>query len=51
MKLTFIGNKIGDEGTGMISEALKTNKTLTALDLRCDRVNIKDWKQWNNYKW
>ena len=31
-------NKIGDEGAGMISEALKINSTLMELDL------YSDWK-------
>ena len=29
-------NEIGDEGAIAISESLKTNTTLTKLDLRCD---------------
>ena len=32
-------NKIGDEGARMISESLKSNKTLTKLDLQCDEMN------------
>ena len=33
-------NKIGDEGTIMLSESLKTNTTLTSLDLNCDENGI-----------
>ena len=29
-------NHIGDEGGGAIAEALKTNSTVTTLDLRCE---------------
>ena len=29
-------NKIGEEGASHISESLKTNTTLTSLDLSCD---------------
>ena len=32
----WTGNYIGAEGAGMISEALKINSTLTALNLHCD---------------
>ena len=32
----WTGNEIGDEGAIQISESLKTNTTLTKLDLRCD---------------
>ena len=32
-------NNIGAEGAGMISESLKSNKSLTKLDLRCDEMN------------
>ena len=31
------GNKIGDEGAGLLSEALKTNTTLTTINLRCEQ--------------
>ena len=36
MNINEIGNKIGDSGARMISEALKTNTTLTQLDLSSD---------------
>ena len=38
MKINEIwtANKIGDEGARMLSESLKTNTTLTELDLGCD---------------
>ena len=39
-------NYIGDEGARMISEALKTNTTLTALHLYSDENEVK-WKQPN----
>ena len=32
----WTGNDIGDEGVIKISESLKTNTTLTELDLSCD---------------
>ena len=32
----WTGNKIGDEGAIQISESLKTNTTLTELNLSCD---------------
>ena len=35
-------NKIGDEGARMISEALKTNSTLTELNLYSDEI----WSKW-----
>ena len=35
----WIGNNIGAEGAGMISEALKCNSSLTELDLSCDDVH------------
>ena len=34
--MNLIDNKIGVEEAGMISEGLKSNSTLTTLDLRCD---------------
>ena len=34
--MTRIGNNIGDSGTSMISEALKSNTALTSLDLESD---------------
>ena len=36
MKMKQIDNRIGDLGAKMISEALKSNSTLTILDLSCD---------------
>ena len=36
IKMKQIGNNIGAEGARMISEGLKSNSTLTELDLRCD---------------
>ena len=39
-------NNIGAEGARMISEALKTNTTLTALGMGCDENEVK-WKQPN----
>ena len=35
-KVTIIGNNIGDDGARMISEGLKSNSTLTTLNLSCD---------------
>jgi len=32
----WTGNNIGESGTRMISESLKTNTTLTVLNLSCD---------------
>jgi len=43
MKL-WTANKIGDSGARMISESMKTNTTLTSLDLRCD-------EKWSRMKW
>ena len=34
----WIGNKIGAEGAGMISEALKCNSSLTQLNLSGDEI-------------
>ena len=36
MKETIIGNNIGDDGARMISEGLKSNSTLTELNLSSD---------------
>ena len=44
--IIWTGHKIGAEGARMISEALKTNTTLTKLDLHCDENEVK-WKQPN----
>ena len=38
------GNNIGAEGARMISEALKTNNTLTELNLGCDEMKQNDSK-------
>ena len=38
-QLIFIRNKIGDEGAKAIAEALKTNTSLTEIDLRCSNNN------------
>ena len=42
--IKWTDNDIGDEGARMISEALKTNTTLTTLHLGCDENEVK-WKQ------
>ena len=36
----WTGNNIGDEGAIMISESLKTNTSLTELDLRGDDIEV-----------
>jgi len=50
-------NRIGDEGAGMLSESLKTNTTLTYLNLSSDEkwskmkwivIIIKNMKEWMN---
>ena len=35
-KMKWIGNNIGAEGAKMIGEGLKSNSTLTELDVSCD---------------
>ena len=40
----WTGNNIGESGARMISESLKTNTTLTKLNLSCD-------EKWNKMKW
>ena len=35
-------NNIGDEGARMISESLKTNTTLTELNLEWDKIEVKN---------
>ena len=40
-----IGNKIGDAGATSLSEALKSNTTLTELDLRCEDKRKKTHKR------
>ena len=35
-------NNIGDEGARMISESLKTNTTLTTLNLAGDEIEVND---------
>ena len=37
----WTGNDIGDEGANKISESLKTNTTLTQLDLGCNENTNK----------
>jgi len=39
LSLIFIENKIGDEGTIVISEELKSNTSLAKLNLRCEERN------------
>ena len=36
-------NNIGDEGARMISESLKTNTTLTYLDLCSDEIELNEF--------
>ena len=45
--IIWTGNSIGDEGAIMISESLKINTTLTALDLDCDENEINEKNQKN----
>ena len=46
--MRWTGNNFGNEGTTMISEALKSNGTLTELELGCDKKKRKgDNKQVN----
>ena len=40
----WTGNSVGDSGAKMISESLKTNTTLTTLDLGSD-------EKWSKMKW
>ena len=50
----WTGNSIGDEGTRMISEALKTNYTLTTLHLGGDNdygMNMNMKYEWWNEIW
>ena len=46
IEIIWTGDNIGAEGARMISEALKTNTTLTWLALGCDENEVK-WKQPN----
>ena len=46
IKWIWTDNKFGDEGARMISEALKSNSTLTTLDLSCD----ENWSKWSDCK-
>jgi len=56
MKKKWTDNNIGDSGAAIICESLKTNTTLTKLDLRCDEKRskmkwillIKKMKEWKN---
>ena len=43
--IIWTDNKIGDEGARMISESLKTNTTLTNLDLYGDEIVKNENKQ------
>ena len=54
----WTGNDLGDSGAIVICESLKTNTTLTTLDLSGNEVKIKwiviikNTKEWNEeYKW
>ena len=40
-QLILTDNNIGDSGAIMISESLKTNTTLTMLDLESDEIEMK----------
>ena len=40
----WIGNRIGAEGAGMISEALKCNSSLTRLNLASDEIELIETK-------
>ena len=42
--MKYIVNNIGAEGAKMISEGLKSNSTLTELDLSCDEKEEKENK-------
>ena len=42
--IIWTGNRIGDKGAGMISEALKTNTTLTTLYLNSDEIEVNEIK-------
>ena len=42
MGMKQIANKIGNEGAKIISKALKSNSTLTILDLECDEERYKE---------
>ena len=49
-KNEWIGNKIGAEGARMMSESLKTNSTLTNLNLSSDEIHGTDnvlGTEWN----
>ena len=39
VRLGLCGNNVGDEGSGAVSEGLRSNKTLTALDLRSNNIS------------
>ena len=57
IKWTLTVNDIGAEGARMLSESLKTNTTLTSLDLSCDENEYEmKWNEWRNddrkkWKW
>ncbi len=44
IKKELIENSIGDSGARMICEVLKSNSTLTILDLGCDEKEESKWK-------
>ena len=44
IKMKQIGNNIGAEGAKMISEGLKSNSTLTTLNLSGDEKEEYKWK-------
>ena len=46
--MIWTDNNIGESGARMISESLKTNTTLTTLDLTCDEI---EWKEMNTVWW
>ena len=46
----WIDNIIGNEGAEMLSESLKTNTTLTVLNLSCDE-NMNYKNDINEDKW
>ena len=44
-ELIWTGNNIGYEGARMISESLKTNTTLTKLELNGDEIEVNQNKE------
>jgi len=59
IKYIWTGNNTGESGARLISESLKTNTTLTDLDLGCDEkwskmawiIVVKTAKEWKRQKW